>query len=388
MNNFTHHIPTKIYFGKDQIEHLAELSAYGKKVLMIGYAEGAGIVTDIYKKAVEILTANGIATFALEDVDPNPKIQSVRKGVEICKKHAIDMVLAIGGGSCIDCAKNIAAGALYDGDPWDLILQPQKISQALPIFCISTIAATGSEMDGDAVISDMTKNEKWSATSDCFKPRMSICDPSYTYTVPAKQTAAGTADIMSHVYECYFTNVPDGFFQARLCEAILKTCIYYGPIALREPNNYSARANLLWSSCWAMNGLLWEGAEVRWGLHAIEHELSAFYNITHGEGLAILTPKWMELALNEKTVDKFVEYAVNVWGVSFCGDKFKTAKAGIEQTKKFFEGEMHLPTTLKEVGITEDIHFEEMAEKAANSIKGSYIPMDKDMIIRLYRACL
>ena len=386
MNNFTHYIPTKIYFGKNQIEHLSELADYGKKVLIVGYSKGEGVVIDIYKRAVDILKRAGVEPFDLEDVAPNPKIESVRKGVEICKNNNIDMVLAIGGGSCIDCAKNIAAGAKYDGDAWDLIVDTKKIKSALPIFCVSTIAATGSEMDGDAVISDMEKNEKWSATSSYFQPTMSICDPEYTFTVNAYHTAAGTADIMSHVFESYFTRVKDGYFQARLCEAILKTCIKYGPIALNEPDNYSARANLMWVSNWAMNGLLWEGAEVRWGLHAVEHELSAFYDITHGAGLAILTPYWMEYVLNDETKPKFAEYGINVWGIDDSQPEIEIAKQAIYCTRKFFTDDLHLPARLSEVGINEDKHFSTMAEKAAGIIEGCYVPLKKDDIINILKA--
>ncbi len=388
MKNFTHYAPTKVYFGQGQISHLSELKEYGDKVLVVGYSTGPESVIRVYRDAVAAVEAGGVQVYPLEDVAPNPKIPSVRKGAEICKANGIDMVLAIGGGSCIDCAKNIAAAAVYDGDPWELILHPEKIRKALPVFCVSTIAATGSEMSCDAVISNMEKNEKWSASSNWFVPTMAVCDPSYTFTVPAKQTAAGTADIISHIFECYFTPVKDAYFTARVCEGALKTCIHCGPIALAEPDNYAARANLMWVASWAMNGFMWEGQPVRWGLHAIEHELSAFYDIVHGEGLAILIPHWMEFALREETVDKFAEYGVNVWGIDSSLDRFEIAKQAIEKTRAFFRDELHTPTKLREVGITEETHFPVMAKKAAAIIEGCYVPMNEEDIVRLLKACM
>ena len=212
--------------------------------------------------------------------------------------------MAIGGGSTIDCAKMIAAAAKYDRDPWDLVLDGSKIKDALPIVTILTLAATGSEMDGFAVISDMDKNDKLDTASELIKPAFSILDPKFTYSVSQKQTAAGTADIMSHVFEVYFTREKDAFLQARMCEAVLKTCIKYGPAAMENPEDYDARANLMWASSLAINGLLSYGSDVQWCVHPMEHELSAFYDITHGVGLAILTPVWMEYVLSEATIDQ------------------------------------------------------------------------------------
>lgn len=217
------------------------------------------------------------------------------------------MVLAVGGGSAIDCAKVIAAGACYNGDAWDLVLDGEKIKSALPIYSVLTLAATGSEMDPFAVISDLSKNEKWGTSSQLLKPRMSILNPEYTFSVSQKQTGAGTADIMSHTLENYFTQVRGAYVQARMCEALLKTLIHYGPIALAQPDNYEARANLMWVSSLAINGLMNSGADVAWCVHPMEHELSAFYDITHGEGLAVLTPFWMDFALREETAWKFAE---------------------------------------------------------------------------------
>ncbi|MDD4376905.1 MAG: iron-containing alcohol dehydrogenase, partial [Eubacteriales bacterium] len=276
MQNFNYSIPTKIYFGKGQIKNLSRIKEIGKRVLMV-YGGGSIKKNGIYNKALDILKENDIEVFELAGVEPNPKIESVREGVTLCLENKIDVVLAIGGGSTIDCSKIIAAGAKFKGDPWELVLDGGKIKSALPVVTILTLAATGSEMDAFAVISDMSKNEKLGTGSDFVKPAFSILDPEYTFSVSKRQTAAGTADIMSHVFEVYFTREKDGFIQARFCESILKTCIKYGPIALENPEDYEARANLMWASSLAINGLLSYGADVQWRVHPIEHELSAFY---------------------------------------------------------------------------------------------------------------
>ena len=314
---------------------------------MLVYGGGSIKRAGIYDTAMSILKETGLQVFELSGVEPNPKIESVRKGVDICKKEDIDMVLAIGGGSVIDCAKVVAAGACYDKDPWDLVIAPYRIKKALPIYSVLTLAATGSEMDKFAVISDMSKNEKWGTASEYLKPKMSILDPEYTFSVSKKQTAAGTADMISHTFENYFTNVEHADVQARFAEGLLKTFFHYGPIALEHPDNYDARANLMWAASMAINGLIENGAEVAWCVHPMEHELSAFYDITHGEGLAILTPHWMDFALNEKTAKKFAEYGRNVCGILIDND-MEAAKSAIAATRNFFQ-KMGLPQTLTEM---------------------------------------
>ena len=385
MQAFTYHIPTKIHFGKGQLVHLTELSESGHSVLLV-YGGGSIKKSGLYEEAMQLLHQAGLQVTELSGVEPNPRIESVRAGVACCKEQKLDMVLAIGGGSVIDCAKVIAAGACYDGDPWDLVIDPGKIQTALPIYSVLTLAATGSEMDSFAVISDLSKHEKWGTSAECMKPKMSILDPTYTYSVSKKQTAAGTADMMSHIFENYFTNVPGAAVQARFAESLLKTCVQYGPIALQHPDNYEARANLMWTSSMAINGLLSDGAEVGWCVHPMEHELSAFYDITHGEGLAILTPPWMDFALSEATAAKFAAYGRAVFGITETED-WKAAKAAIAETRAFFRT-MQLPETLREVGICEETHFEEMAEKAAAGCVGCYVPLTKEDIIGIFRAAL
>lgn len=385
MNNFTYSIPTKIHFGKGQITHLSELRESGEKVLLV-YGGGSIKKAGIYDTAMKILKDAGLCVSELSGVEPNPRIESVVKGVKICKEEKIDMVLAIGGGSVIDCGKVIAAGACSEEDPWELVLHPEKITAALPIYSVLTLAATGSEMDKFAVISDLKKNEKWGTASEHMKPKMSIMDPEYTYSVSKKQTAAGTADMISHIFENYFTNVSNADVQARFAEGLLKNCFYYGPIALEHPDDYDARANLMWTSSMAINGILSDGAEVAWCVHPMEHELSAFYDITHGEGLAILTPHWMEFALNEATAKKFADYGRNVWNLPMAEENMETARKAINCTRKFFR-DMGLPTTLREVGIDET-YFDIMAEKAAAGCRGSFVELTKEDIIHIYENAL
>ncbi len=385
MNNFRFHAYTDIRFGKGQVECLPELvSPYGKNILMV-YGGGSIKKNGLYDKAKELLSDYNV--IELSGIEPNPKIEKVREGAKLCKEHSIDVVLAVGGGSTIDSAKVIAAGAYYDGDPWDLVTDSSNIGKVLPIVTILTLAATGSEMNKNAVISNMATNEKLGTSSHYFKPQASICDPEYMYTLPAKQTAAGTADIMSHIFEQYFQKDSGAYISERFAESLLKACIKYCPIALQEPTNYEARANLMWASTQALNSLLTCGKGGGWTCHPIEHELSAYYDITHGEGLAIITPRWMRYILNEQTVDKFCEYGRNVWDITE-EDKYKCANMAIDATEQFFK-DCGIPMTLGGVGI-DDSKLELMAEDTIkyNNMSGAYVALNKEDILAILKACL
>ncbi|EKY25460.1 NADH-dependent butanol dehydrogenase A [Clostridium celatum DSM 1785] len=364
MENFNFKAYSEMIFGKGQITNLPEvISRYGKNILL-AYGGGSIKRNGIYDSVKKLLKDYNI--IELDKIEPNPKIETVRRGVKLCKENNIDVILAVGGGSTIDCAKVVAAGAFYDGDPWDLVTNPEKIDKVLPIVTILTLAATGSEMNGNAVISKMDTNEKLGTASVNMKPQVSILDPEYLYTLPSIQTAAGTADIMSHVFESYFKKTEGAFVQDKFSEGLLETCIKYCPIALKDPTNYEARANLMWASSMALNGLCGSGKPGAWTCHPIEHELSAFYDITHGVGLAIVTPRWMRYILSENTVDKFVDYAINVWKLEPKEDKFALANEAIDLTEKFFK-DCGIPMTLKEVNIDET-HFDEMAKGAVNMV--------------------
>lgn len=387
MKNFNYSIPTKVHFGKGQIENLAlSIKEYGNKVLIV-YGGGSIKKIGLYDVIIKIIKDAEISYVELDGVQPNPTIEKVCEGVEACKENNIDVVLAVGGGSVIDCAKVIAAGANYDGDPWDLVLDPSKIDKVLPIITILTLAATGSEMDKYAVISNNETKDKIGTGHKNMIPKVSILDPEYTYTVPKDQTAAGVADIMSHIFESYFntgvfTDIQDG-----IAETLLKTCIEYGEIAFNEPENYEARANLMWASSLAINGLISYGTdENEWSVHPMEHELSAYYNITHGIGLAILTPFWMKYILNDDTVDKFAQYGVNVWGIDKGLDKYTIANRAIKRTYNFFR-KLEMPATLSEVGIgTENLNV--MAVKAARGLDNAYVPLSEKDVLNIFKAAL
>ncbi len=385
MNNFRFNAYTDIRFGQNQVEALPEIMApLGKKVLMV-YGGGSIRKNGLYDKVKTLLA--DFEVFELAGVEPNPKITSVRDGVKICKAENIDVVLAVGGGSTIDASKVIAAGANYEGDPWDLVVDKDKIDKVLPIVTVLTLAATGSEMNKNAVISDMTTNEKIGTSSHNFIPRASICDPTYLFSLPASQTAAGTADIMSHIFEQYFQHEKRAFITDRFAESLLKACIKYCPIALKQPDNYEARANLMWASTQALNGLLSCGKGGPWTCHAIEHELSAFYDITHGVGLAIITPRWMRYILSEDTVEKFCEYGKNVWDITE-EDPYKCANMAIDVTENFFKT-CGIPMTLKEVGIDES-KIEIMAENAVRrgGLVNAYVSLDVEDVVSILMACL
>lgn len=384
MENFIYSIPTKIYFGKGQVQHIGEIiTKYGKNVLLV-YGGGSIKRNGIYDDVVSIFKKEGIAFHELAGVEPNPRITTVREGVALCREKGIDVILPIGGGSSIDCAKVIAGAVSYEGDAWDIVVDPSKITSVLPLVSILTLSATGSEMDTFAVISNLETNDKVGTSHEDMRPKASILDPSYTCSVNAYQSAAGTADIMSHIFECYFSNV-QGFMQNRMAEALLKTCIEFGVKAIQDPNDYEARANLMWASSWAINNFIKLGKEVGWSVHPIEHQLSAYYDITHGIGLAILTPHWMNYVLRNDNVSKFKEYGVNVWGIDANKDPFEIAHEAIQKTKDYFVA-MGIPTTLKEVGIVDDTNFDIMAEKSANDLSGTFVALDKEDVKKIYQA--
>ena len=387
MLDFNYSIPTKVFFGRNKIGVLPEeIKKYGSKVLLV-YGGGSIKRNGLYDTIIESLKKNSIEFWELSGVEPNPRITTVRIGVEICKANKIDLVLTVGGGSAIDCGKVAAAANYYEGDPWDIVKNPRKITKVLPIASVLTLAATGSEMDTFAVITDIDLNEKLGTGHPDMAPKFSVLDPTYTFTVPTSQTAAGTADIMSHIFEAYFSSTKEAFLQDRMAEALLKTCINYGKKAVEEPENYEARANLMWASSLAINGLISYGKDSNWCVHPMEHELSAYYDITHGVGLAILTPFWMKYILDDSTVDKFVEFGINVWNLGADGDKYDIANTGINKTREYFNS-LGMPSRLSQLGIGED-KLQEMAKKSVRYQKiGSLKPIDESDVLNIFKAAL
>ena len=387
MQNFDYQTPTRLIFGEGVISNLPEvMKPLGKKILMT-YGSGSIKKIGLYDKVKELLA--GFEIYELSDIQPNPKYDpSVLDGVRICKENGIEAILAVGGGSVLDCSKAIAAGAKYDGDPWDLISYKVMAKDALPIMDILTLAATGSEYDCGGVISRTETNDKIGYMDPHLFPVCSILDPTYTFTVSKKQTAAGCADAMNHVMEQYFaedtTLLNDGF-----CEAELKSLMGNTKIALENPEDYRARAELMLCCTYGCNGILSLGnSPSGWPCHGMEHALSAYYDITHGEGLAILTPRWMKHILSDRTVDRFVKYGVNVFGIDKSLDKYEIADKAIEETYKFFES-IGIPMHLKEVGIDES-RIEEMAHHIAvnEGLENAYAPLTEKDIVEILTASL
>ena len=382
MQNFDYCTPTRLIFGKGVISNLPDvLKPIGKRVLLT-YGGGSIKKIGLYDKVHELL--KGFEVFELPNIQPNPKYDpSVLDGVRLCKEHHIDVLLAVGGGSVLDCTKAIAAGALYDGDPWDLISYKVKAKAALPIVDILTLAATGSEYDSGGVISRTETNDKIGYIDPLLYPVCSILDPVYTFSVSKKQTAAGCADAINHVLEQYFvedsTLLNDGF-----CESEIKSLMILTRKCLENPEDYTARAEMMLCCTYGCNGILSLGnSGSGWPCHGIEHALSAYYDITHGEGLAIITPRWMKHILNDRTLPRFVKYGVNIFGIDSNLDKYEIANKAIDATYKFFES-IGIPMHLKDVGIDEKrIH--EMAHHIAvnEGLDKAYAPLSEEDIVQI-----
>lgn len=388
MNSFVYDIPVKVYFGENQLRHLGEeLKKYGNRVLMT-YGGGSIKKIGLYDKVVAEIEKAGLTLFELSGIEPNPRIDSVRRGAQICKDERIDVLLAVGGGSTLDATKWMAAGACVDHDPWDFLGKWAPVEKALPVLDILTLSATGSEMDAGGVISNPETNDKIGRIAEPLLPKVSFLDPTNTYSVSTFQTACGAADMMSHIIEVYFNMNQDLYMLDCFMEGMMKTIIKYTPIAMREPDNYEARANLMWTSSWAINGFINGGKRQAWSCHPMEHELSAFYDITHGLGLAILTPRWMEYCLDDTTVSKYAQFGVNVFGIDKSLPPMEIAKTGIEKLSDFLYGTLGLKRTFTEIGIDRE-HFEIMAEKsAACGLKHAFKPLNANDVVRIFEMCL
>jgi len=359
MQNFNYYIPTEILFGQGQISILSEKIKNYNRIL---FTWGGGSIKRIglYEKVIDALKDK--IFFELAGIKPNPRLSSVKKGIAICRKEDIDFILAVGGGSVIDCSKAIAAGVPYQDDVWDLFMKKAPIEKALPVGTVLTLAATASEMNASAVISNEEAQQKVSITSNLLRPKFSILDPTYTTSVPEIHTVAGVVDIMSHVFEQYFDSTKAAYLQDRLSEGIIKTCLKYGPTVLENPKDYDARANIMWAGSLALCGLLLAGKQGDFASHKIAHAIGALYDLTHGVILAIVFPNWMKYVM-EQDIDKFAEYAKNVWNIPAGGDKRDMAHLGIEKTREFFCS-LGMPMKLSEVNIHEEA-FEKIATTAA-----------------------
>lgn len=388
MNSFIYDIPTKVYFGEGQLGNLgAELKRFGRRVLLT-YGGGSIKRIGLYDRVMEELRNADLEVYELSGIEPNPRIDSVREGVRICKEHNIDVLLAVGGGSTIDATKFMAAGACVEHDAWEFFgANAKPIERALPIVTILTLSATGSEMDSGGVISNLETGDKLGRLAPAMQPKVSFLDPTLTYSVSSYQTACGAADILSHIMEVYFNMNKDLYMLDTVMEGLMKSVVRFAPIAYNDPENYEARANLMWCSSWAINGFINGGKRKAWSCHPMEHELSAKYDITHGLGLAILTPRWLRYCLDESNVERYVSFGVNVFGIDKDMAPMAIAEEAIVRLEHLLFEELGLQRTFAEVGIKRE-DFEYMAAKACRygDIRGfkTLTPAD---VVRIFEMC-
>lgn len=390
MNDFIFHNPDKVYFGKNQLKHLPEeLLKFGKKILLV-YGGGSIKKNGLYDSVTELLKSNDLEVFELAGVEPNPRHTTANKGAQICKQENIDVVLAVGGGSTIDCAKGIAAAAVTEsGDVWPLVSNGVWVTKALPVVAILTNAATGSEMDAWAVISNIDTNEKIGIGGSALVPRVAFENPELSFSLPTYQTACGAFDIFNHVLDNYYL-AGDATFDMILefQEAVMRAVVKWAPVAMKEPDNYEARANLMWASSMALNTVLDAGTVHGCACHVMEHELSAYYDITHGHGLAIVTPRWLEYILNETTAPDIYRLGVKVFGIPENLSATDGAKKAIEAVSDFCFNTLGLKANLSDLGIDEK-HFKAMAKHAcAGSVISGPKELVPDDVEAIYKMCL
>ena len=387
MHSFELYLPTRLIFGKDSVKRIPDILE-GHQNILLTYGGGSIKKIGLYDEVKKLLAGKNI--FELSGIAPNPKVQSARDGVRIARENHADAILAVGGGSVLDLSKLISAAISYDGDPWELVLDPSKVtSNPVPLYDVLTLSATGSEYDNSGVISNPDTDEKMPIFGN-LNPVASILDPTYTFTVNAWQTASGSADIMSHTFESYLvaegTTLTDG-----LCEAMLRTVIKNTPIAIKHPDDYDARAELMQAASFGCCGILADGMTPSpWVCHGIEHEISAFHDITHGAGLAVITPHWMRFSLTPKTAERFKQYGVNVWGLDKDGDPMEVGAQAIDKTAEFFKS-IGLPSKLSEMGVTDE-HFGQMADHVLKiwfgDFKTAIRPLGREDIIGILKASL
>ena len=388
MNNFTFYSPTYFVFGKDEENNTGKyVKRFGGTKVLIHYGGGSVVRTRLLDRVKKSLLAEGIEYVELGGVKPNPRSGLVYQGIELCRKEGVDFVLAVGGGSTIDSSKAIAAGTVYEGDFWDYYMG-KPVEKALPIGTVLTIAAAGSEGSPDSVITKEEGMLKRGASGEAYRPAFSILNPALTQTLPPYQTAAGITDIMAHLFERYFTNTKDVEVTDRVIEGLLMTMIHEAPKVIANPDDYQARANIMWAGMMAHNNCCGVGRDQDWASHNIEHELSAMYDCAHGAGLAVVFPAWMTYTMNHDVM-RFAQLANRVWGcpMDFVHPEV-TAKAGIDALKNFLKS-IGMPLTFAEVGgKVEDI--ETMAYTACygngnGGTLGGFVVLNEEDVANIYR---
>ena len=387
MNNFTFQNPTKLIFGKGQLKALkTEVPQYGKRVLVV-YGGGSIKKNGVYDSVMNTLNEIGAEVFELSGVEPNPRLTTVHKGVDICKENNIDFILAVGGGSVIDCTKAISAGAKYDGDAWDFVTKKAFPEAALPFGTVLTLAATGSEMNPGSVITNWETQEKYGWGHPLVHPKFSILDPENTYTVPKNHTVYGMVDMMSHVLEQYLHPESNTELQENMQFSVLETVMNTAPKLLEDMQNYDHRATIMLSGTVALNQSLQMGVRGDWASHNIEHAVSAVYDIPHAGGLAILFPNLMKHNL-DVNVDKFKRLAVKVLGVSEEGKSDRDiALEGIDKLSAFWSS-LGAPNRLADYDI-DDSQLDLIADRAmANGAFGNFKSLERDDVMAILKASL
>lgn len=354
MDNFNFYSPTEFVFGKGREADCGSyVKKYGGTKVLIHYGSGSVVRSGLLERVKKSLEESGISYVELGGVKPNPRDTKIYEGIELCRKEGVDFILSVGGGSCIDSSKGIALGVPYDGDFWDFYGTGKRVEKALPIGTVLTIAAAGSEGSGGSVVTKEEGMLKRDTGSDLLRPRFSILNPELTCTLPAYQTACGATDIMAHVFERYFTNTKEVEITDRLCEAVLITMVKETPRVILDPNNYEARANIMWAGTVAHNDIVGVGRSQDWNSHGIEHELSGLYDCAHGAGLAVVMPAWMEFVYKHNIM-RFAQMAVRVWG---CEMNFEnpeeTALKGIKAFRTFLHN-IGMPINFEELGAKEE----------------------------------
>lgn len=362
MDSFTFYNPVKLHFGEDALEKLPrEIAQYGKKVLVV-YGGGSIKKNGVYNAVIEKLHEADKTIFELSGVEPNPRVETARLGIDICKREGIDLVLAVGGGSVIDCSKLIVAGAKYDGDAWDIVKRKVFVQDALPLGTVLTLAATGSEMNSGSVITNAATEEKLSWGSPAAFPKFSILNPVYTVTVPKDHTVYGIVDMMSHVFEQYFHSTTNTPITDEMCEGVLRTVITTAPKLLGDLENIQLRETILLAGTIGLNGFLSIGSRGDWASHNIEHAVSAVYDIPHAGGLAILQPHWMRLSVSVNP-ERFAGLATRVFGVDATGKSpEEAAYEGIDRLSSFWTS-LGAPSRFADYDI-DDSKFDQIVEHA------------------------
>ncbi|MDR1670031.1 MAG: iron-containing alcohol dehydrogenase [Oscillospiraceae bacterium] len=373
MQNFDFYAPARILFGKGTENQVGELLKPHAKKVLLHYGGGSIKKSGLYGAVTASLSGAGVAYAELGGVQPNPRLSLVREGIALCRREGADLILAVGGGSVIDSAKAIAMGVYCDGDVWDVYENGTPVERALPVATVLTIPAAGSESSGDTVITNEEKQLKYGYGSPKLRPLLSVINPELFFTLPKEQLGFGVADIMSHVFERYFTNTTHTDLTDSLCEAVLKTVIKNAPLALADMKNYDAWCEIGFGGTVAHNGLVGMGRAQDWACHTMEHELSAIYDVAHGVGLAVLTPAWMRYVYKDN-IQMFLQFAVNVMGVpGGYRDPETVILEGIDRLSAFFR-RLGLPATLSDLGIGGD-KLELMAKKATGEAFGDEAPI-------------